>query len=168
MIATTLFACGTKTESTSTSTASAFQTVPAEAFGYTLNNSENINTVKKAINAGASLDTTTFKTIYADTATIYDNRTKQTIFDNMKMASIFKSKGITMKVESIGDIWETISFKPDNRDFSDYVNVYFDATFIKGAQKSTVRVNAVFAFKDGKIVREWDTYDSAPVMEMFK
>ena len=168
VIVSALFACGTKTESTATSTASATASVPAEAFGYTLNSSENINTVKKAINAGTNFDTTTFKTLYSDTATIYDNRTKQTVVDNMKMASVFKSKGVTMKVESIGDIWETISFKPDSRDFTDYVNVYFDASFIKGTQKSTVRVNAVFALKDGKIVREWDTYDSAPVMEMLK
>jgi hypothetical protein len=168
VIVSALFACGTKTENNATTPPPAATNVPAEAFGYTLNSSENINTAKKAINAGANLDTTTFKSIYADTAVIYDNMNKQTIFDNMKMGSTFKSKGITLKIEKIGDIWETISFKEDDRSFKNYVNVYFDASFIKGTQKSTVRINAVFAFKDGKIVREWDTYDSAPVVEMFK
>ena len=168
VIVSALFACGTKTENNATASSTASTTVPAEAFGYTLNSSENINTAKKAINAGANLDTTTLKSVYADTAEIYDNMNKQTIFDNMKMASMFKSKGITLKIEKIGDIWETVSFKEDGRPFTNYVNVYFDASFIKGTQKSTVRINAVFAFKDGKIVREWDTYDSAPVVEMLK
>jgi len=161
-----LLACGTKTESTSSSTTST--TVPTEAFGYTLSSSENINTVKKALEAGANSDTATFKTLYADTATIYDNRNKLTVAETMKMADFFKSKGVTMKIESINDIWETVGFKEDERSFKHYVNVYFDATFFKGTQKSTVRINAVFAFKDGKIVREWDTYDTAPVAEFLK
>ena len=168
MIASTLFACGTNTENTASSTTSNTPAIPAEAFGYTLNSSENINTVKKAIQAGANLDTTFFRSIYADTATIYDNRNKQTIFDNMKMASVFKTKGVTMKIDKFNDIWETIIIKEDERSFKDYVNVFFDATFTKGTQNATVRINAVFAFKDAKIVSEWDTYDSAPVVEMLK
>ena len=35
-----------------------------------------------------------FVSIYADSAVVYDNMNKQTIFDNMKMAAFFKSKGI--------------------------------------------------------------------------
>ncbi len=156
-----LVACQSKTENTA-------NTVPADAFGYTLHNSENINTVKKAIDAGTISDTAVFVKIYSDTAIIYDNMTKQTIYENMKMVSLLKSKGITLKLEKINDIWETISMKPDSRAFSDYVNSYFDASFIKGDQKITTRVNAVFALKDGKIVREWDTYDSAPLVELLK
>ena len=161
LVVMSITACQSKTEQTG-------NTVPSEAFGYTLNNSENINSVKKAIDAGIASDSAVFVSLYADSAAIYDNMTKQTVSENMKMASALRSQGITMKLEKINDIWETISFKADNRAFTDYVNVYFDASFIKGTQKSTVRINAVFAFKDGKIVKEWDTYDSAPVVEMFK
>ena len=161
LVVISIAACQSKTEQTA-------NTVPSEAFGYTLNNSENINTVKKAIDAGIASDSAVFVSIYADSAAIYDNMTKQTIFDNMKMASALRSKGITMKLEKINDIWETISFKADNRDYSDYVNVYFDASFIKGTQKLTTRINAVFAFKNGKIVTEWDTYDSAPMAALLK
>ncbi len=161
LVVMSITACQSKTEQTG-------NTVPAEAFGYTLNNSENINTVKKAIDAGVTSDSAVFVAIYADSAAVYDNMTKQTIFDNMKMASALKSKGITMKLEKINDIWETISFKADDRAFTDYVNVYFDASFSKGTQKLTTRINAVFAFKNGKIVTEWDTYDTAPLAELLK
>jgi len=154
-------ACQSKTEQTG-------NTVPSEAFGYTLNNSENINSVKKAIDAGIASDSAVFVSLYADSAAIYDNMTKQTVSENMKMASALRSQGITMKLEKINDIWETISFKADNRAFTDYVNVYFDGSFIKGNQKVTTRINAVFAFKDGKIVTEWDTYDTAPLAQLFK
>ena len=142
--------------------------IPANAFGYTIDSSDNINTVKKAINAGVNSDTAVFLTIYADTAAIYDNMNKQTIHENMNMAKVFKSKGITMRLEKMIDIWETIIFKEGNRPYTDHVNVYFDASFIKGSQTVTTRINAIFAFKDGKIIREWDTYDSAPLVELFK
>ena len=161
LVITSIVACESKTEKTANST-------PANAFGYAIDSTENINTVIKAINAGVSSDSAVFVSIYADTAVIYDNMNKQTIFDNMKMASLFKSKGITMKLEHINDIWETVSYKPDNRGITNYVNVYFDASFTKGTQKLTTRINAVFAFKDGKIVTEWDTYDSAPLVELLK
>jgi len=161
LVVMSITACQSKTEQTG-------NTVPSEAFGYTLNNSENINSVKKAIDAGIASDSAVFVSLYADSAAIYDNMTKQTVSENMKMASALRSQGITMKLEKINDIWETISFKADNRAFTDYVNVYFDGSFIKGNQKVTTRINAVFAFKDGKIVTEWDTYDTAPLAELLK
>jgi hypothetical protein len=99
----------------------------------------------------------------------------------------FPTKGLEVRSELEVSIWEkaslaamaqrywadnmvsvTVSFKPDSRQFTDYVNVYFDASFTKGIQKNTIRVNAVFGFKDGKIVTEWDTYDSAPILELMK
>jgi hypothetical protein len=161
LVVMSITACQSKTEQTG-------NTVPSEAFGYTLNNSENINSVKKAIDAGIASDSAVFVSLYADSAAIYDNMTKQTVSENMKMASALRSQGITMKLEKINDIWETISFKADNRAFTDYVNVYFDGSFIKGNQKVTTRINAVFALKDGKIVTEWDTYDTAPLAQLFK
>jgi hypothetical protein len=170
IIATALFACGTSGDKTSTSTANAASpsSYPANAVGYTLDNSENINTVKKAINAGVSSDSAVFMEIYADTAAIYDNMHKQTIFENMKMAKFFKSKGVTMSLDKINAIWETVGNKPDDIGITNYVNVYFDASLSSATKKVTTRINAVFAFKNGKIVREWDTYDSAPFMELLK
>lgn len=161
LVITGFIACQPKTENTVNS-------APSNAFGYVIDSSENINTVVKAINAGANFDTSLFKSIYSDTAVIYDNMNKQTVSENMKMASVFKANGLTMKLEKINDIWETVNYQPDDRGLTNYVNVYFNVNFIKGSQQSNIRVNAVFAFKDGKIVREWDTYDSAPVAEMFK
>jgi hypothetical protein len=162
VVISSLVACQSKTENTASA-------VPTDAFGYTLNNSENINTAKKAIDAGVASDSAIFVSIYTDSAVIYDNMNKQTIFDNLKMAKMLRAAGITMKLEKMNDIWETVSFKADSaREFTDYVNVYFDASFTKGDKKAIVRVNAVFGFKDGKIAKEWDTYDSAPLAELLK
>jgi hypothetical protein len=161
IVMTSLVACESKTEKTANA-------VPVDAFGYTLGSSENINTAKKAIDAGVASDSAVFVSIYADSAAVYDNMNKQTIFENMKLANFFRSKGITMKLEKINQIWETVDFKPDERGISNYVNVYFDASFTKGTQKMVTRINAVFAFKNGKIVTEWDTYDSAPILELIK
>jgi hypothetical protein len=170
IIATALFACGTSGDKTSTSTATPATpgNYPANAVGYTLDSSANINTVKKAINAGITSDSVAFMEIYADTTAIYDNMHKQTIFENMKMAAFFKSKGVTMSLDKINAIWETVSNKPDDIGITNYVNVYFDASLTSATKKVTTRFNAVFAFKNGKIVREWDTYDSAPLMEVLK
>jgi hypothetical protein len=170
IITTALFACGTSGDKTSTSTANPATpgNYPANAVGYTLDSSANINTVKKAINAGISSDSVAFMEIYADTTAIYDNMHKQTIFENMKMAAFFKSKGVTMSLDKINAIWETVSNKPDDIGITNYVNVYFDASLTSATKKVTTRFNAVFAFKNGKIVREWDTYDSAPLMEVLK
>ena len=76
LVVISIAACQSKTEQTA-------NTVPSEADGYTLSNSENINTVKKAIDAGIASDSAVFVSIYADSAAIYDNMTKQTIFDNI-------------------------------------------------------------------------------------
>jgi hypothetical protein len=170
IIATALFACATSGDKNSTTTANATSpsSYPANAVGYTLDSSENINTVKKAINAGVNSDTVVFKAIYADTAVIYDNMTKQSVADNMKLAAFFKSKGAVMSLEKINAIWETISNKPDEIGITDYVNVYFNASMTRGTKKITFRINAVFAFVNGKIVREWDTYDTAPLVEILK
>ena len=71
-----------------------------------------------------------------------------------------------MKLEKINAILETVGNKPDDIGITNYVNVYFDASLISATKKVTTRFNVVFAFKNGKIVREWDTYDSAPLMEV--
>jgi hypothetical protein len=34
--------------------------------------------------------------------------------------------------------------------------------------KKSFILNQVFAIKDGKILEEWDTYDTAPMMELMK
>ena len=161
VILSSLVACESKTEKTATA-------VPTDATGYILASSENINMVKKALDAGLISDSAVIMSIYADTAAVYDNMNKQSIVENLKMGAIFKAKGITVKLEKINDIFETVGLKPDDFGISNYVNVYFNASFTKGTQKIVTRINAVFAIKDGKVVTEWDTYDSAPIAELFK
>lgn len=160
-VITSLVACESKTENTA-------NTIPTNAVGYDLDSSENINTAKKALDAGVNSDSAAFIAIYADTTVIYDNMNKQTIYDNMKMSAFFKSKGITMKLEKINAIWESVNFKADEIGVFNFVSLYADVSFTKETKKVIVRMNGVFAFKNGKIVREWDTYDSAPIMDLMK
>lgn len=162
LVITSMIACESKTEKIATSA------IPSNAGGYDLDSSENINIAKKAIEAGISADSVTFTSIYADTATIFDNKNKQTIFESLKMAPFFKSKGVIMKLENINVIWESVNFKADDLGVTNYVHAYLDASLTKGTKKVIVGINAVFAFKNGKIVREWDTYDTAPFMELLK
>ena len=161
MVITSLIACETKTNT-------AANNFPVNATGYNLDSSDNIVAVKKAIDAGMHSDTAEAKLVYADTATVYDNKTKQTLAENMQMSNFFKTKGATIKVDKINFIWESVNNKEDSNGVKNFVFVYMDASVTKGDKKVVVGINAVFAFKNGKIVTEWDTYDSAPIMDLIK
>jgi hypothetical protein len=161
LVITSMIACESKTEKPASA-------IPSNAVGYDLDSSENINIAKKAIEAGINADSVTFRSIYVDTAAIFDNKNKQTIFESLKMAPFFKSKGVIMKLENINVIWESVNFKADDLGVTNYVHAYLDASLTKETKKVMVGINAVFAFKNGKIVREWDTYDTAQLMELLK
>ena len=161
LVITSLIACETKTNTTSNN-------YPANAVGYNIDSSENIITTKKAIDAGLISDTATAKLCYADSAIVYDNQNKQTIAESMQVANFLKSKGVVIKLGNINAIWESVKNKEDDLGVKNYVSVYFDASVIKGDKKVKVGFNAIFAFKDGKIIREWDTYDTSPIMGLLK
>jgi len=161
IVITSLIACETKTNTATNS-------YPANAAGYNLDSSDNIVTTKKAIEAGLISDTATAKLCYEDTATVYDNQNKQTIAESMQVANTFKAKGVTFKLENINAIWEGVKNTEDELGVKNYVSVYFTASISKGDKKVVVGFNAIFAFKNGKIIREWDTYDTAPIMELLK
>jgi predicted ester cyclase len=48
------------------------------------------------------------------------------------------------------------------------VFTYYDATFSRGGKSVVINYNMIFAIKDGKVVEEWDIYDSAPIMNLLK
>ena len=161
LVATTLFACQSKTEKSGV-------TYPANATAYSVKASDNIETVKKALTAGLSSDSATTKLLYADSAVIYDNNTKQTLSENMKLAGILKSQGVTIKLESIDEIWEGIPNKPAKNGATSFVHVYMTTSFTKAGKKVDCFMNALFSFKDGKIIEEWGIYDASEIVELVK
>jgi len=164
LVSASLIACTNQ----ETKTNKATNSYPANAVGYNLDSSENIVTTKRAIEAGLISDTATAKFCYEDTATVYDNQNKQTIAESMQVANTFKAKGVTFKLEKINAIWENVLNIEDDLGVKNYVSVYFTASIYKADKKVVIGFNAIFAFKNGKIIREWDTYDTAPILELLK
>jgi hypothetical protein len=160
VVATTIFACQPKTE-----TASA---IPANASGYNVDSSANTEIVKKVLDAGLSYDTATTKMYYVDTVTIHDNNTKQTLHENMQIAGYLKSKGATVKIERLANIWESVLKTPDTNGTTSYVHTYMVTSLSRGDKKIEVIMHAVFAFNAGKIVQEWDIYDTREIAELLK
>lgn len=167
IVATTLFSCGGKTEKTET--AAAAPSIPANASGYTLDSTANTATLKKINEIGWNGDLNVVRAAYVDTAMVYDNGKKMTIEENMKMIPLFKSKGITVHTDSYDAIWETVNNKVDEIGVQNYVLAYEHVTFSKGDKKITVVIFQVDAFnKEGKIVKEWDLYDTSAIAELLK
>ena len=109
--------------------------------GINIDKSANIDLVKKVVAEASSFDLVNFKSNFAPTAIIHDNRNDMTLDENVKMLEGLKTS---------------------------YVISYYEATFSKGGKSAVVVYNMNFAVKDGKIQEEWDVYDSAPIMEVLK
>jgi len=164
LVSASFIACNnqeTKTEKSSNS-------YPANATGYNLDSSENINIALKASKAGTSFDTTTLKTLYSDNAVIVDNQINQSLSEYIKSWSQVFGNGVKVTLDSIPVIWESVENKEDDLGIKNYVHGYIFATATRQEKKASLIMNFVFAFKNGKIVKEWDTYDSAPLVELMK
>jgi hypothetical protein len=167
MLAATLFACGTKTETNSTTVTT--PNFPTNATGYNLDSTVNIATLQKINESGSAGDTSVAKAAYLDTAIVYDNGKKVPIAENIKMIPFLKSKGVTMHVDKYDAIWETVNNKIDDIGVQNYVFAYETVSFTKGDKKSTITVFQAIAFnKEGKIVKEWDVYDPTSLNEFLK
>ena len=161
-IATTLFACQSKTESTATSD------VPANALGYNLDSTENTAKVQEMISQLNGMDTAKYRSFYAADAIFHDNLDSTTLDQNISMFNSFKANGISIKVTSVGPIWELVNKKASPTGVTNYVISYQYADFSKGDKTVKVVMNSVDAFKDGKIVEEWNTYDTRKIAELMK
>jgi hypothetical protein len=167
IVVTTLLACGGKTEKAETANATA--SFPANASGYNLDSSANTETLKKINELAWSGDLKTARTSYVDSAMVYDNGKKLTIDENMSMVTLFKSKGITVHTDSYDAIWESVNNKIDEIGVQNYVFAYEHVTFTKGDKKVTAILFQALAFnKEGKIVKEWDVYDTSAIAELLK
>ena len=64
-------------------------------------------------------------------------------------------------------VWEEVNYKADEKGVKNYVLAYCTNTWTKGDKSVQIVTFQVDAIKDGKIVEEWNVYDSA-AFEVFK
>jgi len=162
VIATTFFACQTTTVNTESAD------YPAKALGYNLDTTVNTETVLKAVKAMETMDTTTYRSLYAADAIFHDNLDTTNLDQNIAMISSFKANGISFKITSVSPIWELVNKKASPTGVTNYVISYQMGEFTKADKTVKVIMNSVDAFKDGKIVEEWNTYDTRKIYELMK
>jgi predicted ester cyclase len=69
-------------------------------------------------------------------------------------------------VESVDPIWEIVNKVASPNGVTNYVISFQQTTYKKGGKEVKVIVNVVNGMKDGKIVEEWDIYDTKPMMDL--
>lgn len=137
--------------------------------GINIDKSANIDLVKKLVAEASSFDLVNFKSNFAPTAIIHDNRKDMTLDENVTMIEGLKASGVTLTLGKDPLIWEVVNDKADEKTgVTNYIISYYEATFSKGGKSVVITYNMNFAVKDGKIQEEWDTYDSAPLIALLK
>jgi hypothetical protein len=150
-------------------TASTVEAKNPDQFGVMVGKSANIEMVKKLTAMAENSDFPNFKANFAPNAVIHDNMNEITIEENIKILENLNAQGMKISLGKDPLVWENINDKPDEKTgVKNYVFTYYDATFSKGEKSVKINYNMIFAIKDGKIVEEWDIYDSAPIMGLLK
>jgi hypothetical protein len=150
-------------------TASTVESKNPDQIGITVSKSANIEMVKKLTAMAENSDFPNFKANFAPKAVIHDNMNDISIDENIKMLEDIKANGMTISLSKKPLIWEIINDKADEKTgVKNYVFTYYDATFSRGGKSVVINYNMIFAIKDGKVVEEWDIYDSAPILNLLK
>lgn len=142
--------------------------MPEGAVGYVIDKSENIELTKKSMQALSDGDSATYRATYSEDAIFYDNADTITLDQNVAMFANMKAKGITMKLDKIGEITETIYNKPGYFDADHFVYAYAWFTMTRGDKSVKVIIHSVDGIKDGKQVVEWLRYDTKKVSEIMQ
>jgi len=161
-IASSIFACSPSTEKVSVTD------YPADAVGYNLDSSANIEIVKSMTKAFEAMDSVSYRSFYAGNAKFHDNGTDVTLDQNVANFNFFMSKGIAVKVEKMDPIWESVNNEASPEGVTNYVFSFQHLVFTKGDKQVKVIMHVVNAMKDGKIVEEWGLYDSRELAELMK
>ena len=150
-------------------TASAVEAKNPDQIGITVSKSANIEMVKKLTAMAENSEFQNFKANFAPNAVIHDNMKDISIDENIKILEDIKANGMTISLSKKPLIWEIINDKANKKTgVKNYVFTYYDATFSRGGKSVVINYNMIFAIKDGKVVEEWDIYDSAPIMNLLK
>jgi hypothetical protein len=89
-----------------------------------------------------------------------------TLDQNVANFSFIKSNGLTFKVLSIAPIWESVNKDASPNGVTNYVLSFVTMVYTKGDKEVKVTTNMVTGMKDGKIVEEWDLYDTKQLLEL--
>lgn len=139
------------------------------ATGYNVDSSANIDVIKASFKDMVNYDTASYKSKYVDTAIFNDNMATMRLADNVAIFKKAKALGVTIKVDRIGAIWESIMNKPNKNGVKNGVFSYATITWTRAGKSATVFVAQVDAFNaEGKIVEEWLTYDPTAINELLK
>ena len=158
----TVFACKTETKEVS-------NTSNPNQDGITINKSSNIDVVKEINEDLVVYDFAKLRSHYSDSAKVHDNQNIQLIDTNLATFIPLKNAGVKFSIVGKPLIFEIVNSKPDSvTGYTNYVDTYYTIGISRGNVKKSFILNQVFAVKDGKILEEWDTYDTAPMMELMK
>jgi len=130
----------------------------------------NIEIVKEINNDLVSYDFEKLQSHYNDSTLVHDNLKVETIGKNLQGFIPLKNAGVQFGIEGNPMIYEVINHKQDtlNGGYPSYVFTYITFSATKAGVKKIFKCSQVFGMKDGKVLEEWDTYDTAPVMELMK
>jgi ketosteroid isomerase-like protein len=161
-IAASIFACQPKSETT-TST----NNFPADADGYTLAASENIELAKKSAKCIETGDTAAYRATYSADAVIHENAADETVSQNMAAIQAVRDAGVKITIDS-GAIYHEVVYATPKGGHTNYVFAYMVMTMAKGGKQLKINMHAVDAIKDGKQVEEWLFYDTKGFAELLK
>jgi hypothetical protein len=142
--------------------------LPEGAVGYVIDKSANIDLAKKSMQALSDGDSATYRATYSEDAVFYDNADTITLDQNVSLFTAFKAKGITMKLDSIPNITETIYNEPGYFGANHFVYAYAWFTLTRGDKSVRVIIHSVDGIKDGKQVVEWLRYDTKKINEIMQ
>ena len=111
-------------------------------------------------------DSVTYRSCYADTVKFHDNQLEMTLDQNVANFSFIKSNGLTFKVLSIAPIWEIVNKEAAADGITNYVMSFVTMVYTKGDKEVKITTNMVTGMKDGKIMEEWDLYDTKQLLEL--
>jgi hypothetical protein len=140
--------------------------IPKTANGYSLPTSENIDFLKKCNAAWVAGNIAEYKSYYAEDAIFHDNNKQTTLAENVAFNTEFLKSNIKPTIR-YDVIWEEVNYKADEKGVKNYVLAYCTNTWKKGDLTVDIVTFQVDAIKDGKIVEEWNVYDSA-AFDVFK
>ena len=160
-LAITIFSC--KTENKEITNA-----VNPDQFGYTIIKSSNIDIVKEINIDLTNYDFVKLRSHYTDSTKVHDNLNIQQIDTNLAGFIPMKNAGVKFGIEGVPEIFEIIE-KPDPKTgYTNYVDTYYVLSITRNGKKYLSSLNQIFAMKDGKVLEEWDVYDTAPFIEIMK
>ena len=136
-------------------------------FGFNYDSSANIDVIIATNKDMENLDSNSYKLKYADSVVFYDNGRPTNLAENLGLFKNLITNKIQPKISKTNARWGSkFNFKDGTS--GDYVYQYVDVTFTKGDKSVVGHFFQADLFKDGKIIKEWNFYDPAYILPLFK